>query len=211
MARVKQRLFSSTRLDRLANWAFNLGMLALFVRFVLRFSDDTLTTVRVSSILLLILMTLRTILYLTRRSTLKVSVDPFAWVVAVGGTWTPLLLRPVGVTEHPAGQALQVFGLGLQIVAIVSLNRSFGIVAANRGIRTRGLYSVVRHPLYASYAFSYTGFLLSQASTYNFTVVAFWVFFQGMRIRYEEEVLSLDPDYSAYMRRTRWRILPFVF
>ncbi len=124
---------------------------------------------------------------------------------------SPLLFRPVAADEHPAGQVLQILGIVLQVLAVVSLNRSIGIVAANRGVRTRGLYSVIRHPLYASYVFSYAGFLLNQPSAYNATVVAFWVFFQWMRIHYEEQVLTLDPEYTAYMERTRWRILPFVF
>lgn len=211
MPRVKDHLFANPRLDRVADWGFNLGMMALFVFFAVRFGRDVADTARLSSILLLGLASLRAILYLTRRRPIKVSVDPFAWIVAVSGTWTPLLFRPVAGAEHPAGQALQIVGIVLQLAAVTSLNRSIGIVAANRGVRTRGLYRFVRHPLYAAYVFSYTGFLINQFSPYNATVVAFWVFFQLMRIRYEEELLLLDSEYQAYAGRTRWRVVPFVF
>jgi hypothetical protein len=34
---------------------------------------------------------------------------------------------------------------------------------------------------------------------------------QIVRIRGEERLLSLDPEYAAYMGRTRWRLLPFVY
>lgn len=211
MSRIRDHLFADRRLDRMAEWVFNLGMVTLFVLFAIRFGRDVAHTARLSSTLLLGLSSLRAILYLTRRRPQKVSVDPFAWVVAVAGTWTPLLFRPVAGEEHPLGQALQIVGVALQLAAVVSLNRSIGIVAANRGVRTRGLYRFIRHPLYASYVFSYSGFLINQFSSYNAVVVAFWVFFQLMRIRYEEELLSLDLEYRAYMSRTPWRILPFVF
>ena len=211
MPRVKDHLFANPRLDRLAEWGFNLGMVALFGFFIVRFGRDVAATARLSSVLLLGLATLRAILYLTRRQPIKVSVDAFAWIVAVAGTWTPLMFRPEAGDEHAVGQVLQIAGIVLQLAAVTSLNRSIGIVAANRGVRTRGLYRFVRHPLYASYVFSYAGFLLNQFSPYNATVVAFWIFFQWMRIRYEEDLLSLDPEYQAYMARTRWRILPFVF
>lgn len=211
MSRAKDHLFANPRLDRLAEWGFTLGMVALFGFFVVRFWRDVAQTARLSSILLLVMASLRAALYLTRRQPIKVSVDPFAWIVAVAGTWTPLMFRPVTADEHPVGQVLQIAGLVLQLAALSSLNRSIGIVAANRGVRTRGLYRFVRHPLYASYVLSYAGFMINQFSPYNTAVVAFWVFFQLMRIRYEEELLSLDSTYQAYMAKTRWRILPFVF
>jgi protein-S-isoprenylcysteine O-methyltransferase Ste14 len=35
--------------------------------------------------------------------------------------------------------------------ALAALGRSFGFVAADRGLRASGPYAMVRHPVYASY------------------------------------------------------------
>src|ERR1700682_5194874 len=45
-------------------------------------------------------------------------------------------------------------GVLLQIYAKLTLRRSFGIIAANRGVMTSGPYRVVRHPMYAAYLLS---------------------------------------------------------
>jgi protein-S-isoprenylcysteine O-methyltransferase Ste14 len=44
-------------------------------------------------------------------------------------------------------------------------------------------------------------------------VVIYGVFvtLELMRIGAEERVLSQDPDYAGYARKTRWRVLPFVY
>jgi protein-S-isoprenylcysteine O-methyltransferase Ste14 len=150
--------------------------------------------------------------FLIRRAPVKTSKSPCDWLVGIGSTLLPLLLRPV---ERPydfvVGEFLQVFGLALQIIGIISLNRSFGIVAANRGIKTDGLYRVVRHPLYSSYFVDFLGYLINNFSVPNCLILAATGFFQVRRIFIEEDFLKRDASYAEYMKRTRWRLIPFVF
>src|SRR5260370_25569425 len=54
---------------------------------------------------------------------------------------------------------LQVAGALLAALAVISLGRSFGIVAANRGIRTGGPYRFVRPPLYSAYILTQIGYM----------------------------------------------------
>jgi protein-S-isoprenylcysteine O-methyltransferase Ste14 len=153
-------------------------------------------------------------LVVVRRRSLHTSRQLSDWVIALVGTAAPMLQRP-GDLLHPAieplGIGLQLLGAGLSVFATVSLGRSFGIVAANRGVRTTGLYRFVRHPLYGSYLVSYAGFLLGSASPVNLVLIVLATLCQYLRARAEERVLSLDPAYKEYMERVRWRFIPYIW
>lgn len=150
-------------------------------------------------------------LVVTRRRSSETSTSAGDWAVALLGTAAPLLQRP-GLPLHaavePIGLALQLAGAVLSLAATLSLGRSFGIVAANRGVRTGGLYRAVRHPLYGSYLVGYLGFLLGSVSVVNLLLVVVAVCCQYLRSRAEERVLACDPSYRAYMARVRSRFLP---
>jgi protein-S-isoprenylcysteine O-methyltransferase Ste14 len=85
------------------------------------------------------------------------------------------------------------------------------LVAANRGVKTGGLYAVVRHPIYAGYFLSFGAFIIQNTTVANAVIYILFVLLELMRIGAEERVLSQDPDYVAYARTTRWRVLPFVY
>jgi protein-S-isoprenylcysteine O-methyltransferase Ste14 len=149
--------------------------------------------------------------YLSRRFPKETCFSLYAWTSEAGGTFLHLLFTPVPSQQYAAAQGMQIVGLVLQIAAILSLNRSFGVVPANRGIKTNGLYSVVRHPIYTSYVIGLTGLLINQFSALNLMVFTAWVVFQLLRIHYEEDFLMADPAYQAFSQRTKWRLIPFVF
>jgi protein-S-isoprenylcysteine O-methyltransferase Ste14 len=93
---------------------------------------------------------------------------------------------------------------------MLSLRRSFGIVPAHRGIRTGGLYNVVRHPLYASELVWFLGFTIDNPSGWN---IGLWLcdcVLQFSRACAEERFLSVDPTYSQYRTRVRYRLIPLV-
>ena len=104
-----------------------------------------------------------------------------------------------------------VTGLSMQIAAKINLNRSFGIVPANRGVVTDGFYSIVRHPVYASYLIGHVGFLLLNPNWWNLTVYTSGLAFQVSRMLMEEGLLSHDPLYQAYRQHVRYRLVPGVF
>jgi protein-S-isoprenylcysteine O-methyltransferase Ste14 len=74
-----------------------------------------------------------------------------------------------------------------------------------------GPYQWVRHPIYVGYAVTQIAFLLSHPSWWNLMVYAAAFSAQCMRISAEEKVLSQDPAYVAYMSKTPYRIVPFIF
>jgi len=90
------------------------------------------------------------LLLVFRRESRRLSRHPWDWIVALGGSFTVLLVRPASTAIAPEflGVALLVAGTVFEIYAKIVLGRSFGIVAADRGIVVGGPYRIVRHPIY---------------------------------------------------------------
>ena len=113
-----------------------------------------------------------------------------------------------------AGVALQSCGLVWQIVAKLTLGRSFGVLPAARGLVTRGPYRVVRHPIYLGYLIGHVGFLLSNFSLQNLLALVMLYTAQTLRMLREEAVLKAGEQqgaYHAYCAAVRYRIVPFIY
>jgi protein-S-isoprenylcysteine O-methyltransferase Ste14 len=104
-----------------------------------------------------------------------------------------------------------VSGLALSILAIATLGRSFGIVAANRGVKAGGLYRFVRHPVYVAHLTGDLGYVLSYPTTPNLIVFALTFVALVVRARVEESLLARDAAYRAYLERVPWRFVPYVY
>lgn len=136
---------------------------------------------------------------------------PVPWtdvLLAWGGTLLPLAMRPNGAPPNALGSLFVVIGAVLATGAVLSLGRSFGIEAANRGIQTRGLYRFVRHPIYAAYLPLMGGYLLAYVSWWNAVIFVVWMACQVGRIQREEALLRQDAQYQSYAGRVRWRLIP---
>lgn len=152
-------------------------------------------------------------LFLTRRRSKATSTRLIDWIAAAGG-WLPLAFMPVNnVAEGlaPAGTAVQMVGLSLTIVCFMALGRSFGIVAANRGLKVHGPYRIVRHPVYLAHAVTMTGFVIANLHAYNVALFAIIMAFQVYRMNAEERVLTETGDYAQYANQVRWRLLPGLY
>lgn len=152
--------------------------------------------------------------FLIRRPPRAVSGRIGSWLVAAGGTFGGLLLRPGGA--HPpwsaeAGFGLQLAGLVVAIISLLALGRSFGFVAADRGLKTRGPYAVVRHPVYASYLLIQSGYVVQSLSLRNILIFACVTACNVGRALAEERLLAGSSAYRAYQRKVRWRLLPYLW
>ncbi len=155
--------------------------------------------------------TLVAALFMLRSEPAAVSHSPLDWALAIASTGAPFLFAPSGDGLLPAARVLIVAGVLLQICGLLSLNRSFGLVAARRQIKTSGLYRWIRHPLYASYLLSYVGYVLSNSSLGNAVTCLLASMLLLARLVREERFLSRDSEYLLYMRHVKYRILPLVF
>ena len=153
------------------------------------------------------------VLFITRRQPLTVSRSPIAWIAALLGGFGLNAARPhyapVGGLEL-VYQALQVGGAIAATIALITLGRSFGFVAANRGVQTRGPYRIVRHPVYASYLLVEAGYLLENPSVSTALVISAVMVAQLGRVWQEERCLAADPVYAEYRQRVRQRLVPFI-
>jgi protein-S-isoprenylcysteine O-methyltransferase Ste14 len=153
-------------------------------------------------------------LFIVRRPPEQTSRRAAAWLAAPVGTFTMLLARPVA---HPyAGPGLvlelvQLAGVLLAFAGLGILGRSFGLVAANRGIKTSGLYRLVRHPVYAGYFLSDLGYVFENLSLRNTTLLVVAIAGQLVRISEEERLLAADRAYRDYCGRVRYRLIPYLF
>lgn len=155
--------------------------------------------------------TLAAAFFMFRTDPKTVSDIPFDWIVGVMGTLGPLFLRPASWGILQEAQYIILAGVTLQILGLLSLNRSFALVAAKREIKTAGMFRLVRHPLYASYFVITTGYVLSNTSLWNIVVYVLTLGLLVIRMLREESHLSQDSSYRSYMQTVRYRVIPFVF
>jgi protein-S-isoprenylcysteine O-methyltransferase Ste14 len=191
----------------------NVTLGVFFTIFAIAAFQSWRATGHVQMLLLALQETLIIGLAITRRRPKEASDSGWDITIALVGTALPLFQRAGGLQLEllrDVGIAIQVLGTALSLYATWSLGRSFGVVAANRGVQTKGLYGVVRHPLYASYLVGYIGFILGNLSVLNILVVGLSVVCQVLRAQSEERVLRRDPAYVEYAARVRHRFIPFV-
>lgn len=148
------------------------------------------------------------LILLRRRGVVATGIRPV--LLGFAGTAVPLLILPIGIQLVPdfVSTVLMVGGVALSIIAKLSLRRSFGLVAANRGIKSGGLYRFVRHPMYMAYIVNHIGYLMLYLSPWNVAIYALAWILLWMRADEEEKLLRADPAYREYAARVRSRLIP---
>jgi protein-S-isoprenylcysteine O-methyltransferase Ste14 len=168
----------------------------------------------IQAVLLVISESLGVFLILTRRSATKVSTRPLDWALSFMAVNAPLLAIPAAANTLIPSQittALMFAGMILQISAKITLWRSYGLVPANRGIKTKGPYGFVRHPMYAGYTLTHIGFLLGFPSLHNFLLYLTTFLIEVARLIREERILNEDRAYRQYSTGVPYRLLPGIF
>lgn len=172
-------------------------------------------TSRWTALLLLVSEGYTLLLVLFARRAMARDMSVSTVVATVFGSCTGVLVAPQGtfrLLPEALGAGLQVASLAWQFTAKVFLGRSFGLLPARRGLVLNGPYRLMRHPIYFGYLIGHVGFLLTNFSWRNAAVLALLYVAQVQRIRREEAMLAAtSPDYRAYQKRVRWRLLPFVY
>lgn len=99
----------------------------------------------------------------------------------------------------------------LGAACLLNLGRSFGILIALREVKTDGLYSLVRHPMYGTDILLRIGFIVSHLSWRTATLFVLSTGCYVYRAILEERFLSQDRAYREYMIRVPYRFLPGVY
>ncbi|MGA8438213.1 MAG: isoprenylcysteine carboxylmethyltransferase family protein [Candidatus Sulfotelmatobacter sp.] len=117
---------------------------------------------------------------------------------------------------RPAALGILILGLGVRVVAIVTLGRAFSANVATRAgqrLQRSGLYSLVRHPSYLGLELILLAFALHARTWACFAVVLVPPTLAVLyRIHVEETALCLafGSDYEDYSRSTK-RLIPGVY
>jgi protein-S-isoprenylcysteine O-methyltransferase Ste14 len=193
--------------DRLAR----LLIIALFSLMAVAIGSDFLKTGRFTGLLLLASEGLVVVLTVLRRAPVVVDRSARARVLTVLSLLGPPLVRPASV----ATLAPEVVSVGISVIALlvviagkVSLGRSFGLMPANRGIVSTGLYRLVRHPIYLGYLIAHVAFIMANPTPWNIGVFVIADIALLARAVCEERTLSRDAAYRSYQTRVRWRGVP---
>jgi protein-S-isoprenylcysteine O-methyltransferase Ste14 len=202
------------RSDRLADFAGRGVIVVLFTLMTMRLLADFAETGRVTGLLMLVGEALVVALTVFRRAALVLDRSWRARIITGLSLSGPLFVRPVSDGEMASGAmtaSLTAVGLLVVVVGKLSLGRSFGLMPANRGIVSSGVYRWLRHPIYAGYLLTHFGFLAAHATAWNVTVLLLADAALLARAVLEERTLALDQAYVTYQQRVRWRVLPGVF
>jgi protein-S-isoprenylcysteine O-methyltransferase Ste14 len=152
------------------------------------------------------------LMFVVRRPAEGVSRSGLAWIAAPIGSFAMLLARPAGGgLPQLLCESVQLVGVAVALVSLGTLGRSFGLVAANRGVKTGGPYGLVRHPAYTGYLIAYLGYVAENPSPWNFALLCIGTAFQLVRIREEEGFLAGDSAYQRYCGRVRYRLVPLLY
>ncbi|MBN2009996.1 isoprenylcysteine carboxylmethyltransferase family protein [candidate division KSB1 bacterium] len=95
------------------------------------------------------------------------------------------------------------FSIGSVIMARTSLNIVFGEVREKPEVITKGLFGIVRHPVYLSAILLYLGFISFSLSLLSVMVWVVIIGFYHFLARYEERLLLVEfgEEYETYMKR----------
>lgn len=189
-------------------------IVALFSFMVMRIGADFLQTGRPTGLLLLISEALIVILTVLRRAPISVDRSLKARLLTGLSLAGPPLVRPAALAPFApelVTAVLSACGLLVVICGKMSLGRSFGLMPANRGIVSSGLYRFVRHPIYMGYLITHAAFVIAHPTSWNLSVLLVADVALMARAVCEEGTLSRDPHYREYQHRVRWRVVPGVF
>jgi len=198
----------------LADNAARVLIVLLFSLMVYRIGMNFLETGRLTGLLLLASEALVVVLTVVRRTPVCVDRSVRARMLTTIAMMGPPLVAPAQTPPIVSDTiSLSVCAVGLLVVigGKLSLGRSFGLIPANRGIVSSGLYRVVRHPIYLGYLITHVAFVAAHPTVWNLALLAIADLAQMARAVCEEQTLAQDERYRAYQRTVRWRVVPGVF
>ncbi|MDT8300393.1 MAG: isoprenylcysteine carboxylmethyltransferase family protein [Sedimentisphaerales bacterium] len=199
----------------LMHWLVNIVVASFFSYYVydsiIRLATGTCVTLLIA---LLFRNTSITLVFLLRRPSKLTSRNVGDWIAAIGGTFITYLYtsqaKPIYPFIVPTAYLVMIVTAFLSTIGIINLGRSFGLVPANRGIKTDLLYGIVRHPLYLLYTIYDLAVISLAFSLHNCCICILHALFSYLRAKREESILMQDITYQEYASKTRYMFLPGV-
>ena len=128
----------------------------------------------------------------------------------LGSPW-PRSSRPslevAAILVALGGGALLVAGMGSLGSALTPFPRP----VSGASLRDRGVYALVRHPIYGGVLFLGLGWALWASPMALVALGCLAAVFEGKRRREEAWLAEVYPGYAAYRERVRHRFVPFLW
>lgn len=118
--------------------------------------------------------------------------------------------------EWAVWSAVVIFLVGFMLYAEVLrenvyLSRTIEVHTGQKVIDT-GLYAIVRHPMYTATILLFLAMPLVLSSPLSFALMLLYIPLIIKRIKHEEALLERELEgYSDYMRRVKYRLIPYIY
>ncbi len=198
----------------LADRGARILVIALFSFMAVRIGADFLATGRLTGLLLLASEALVVVFTVLRRAPATVDRSMRARALTALSLLGPPLVKPSlfpPIAPEVITVGLSALGLFVVIGGKMSLGRSFGLIPANRGIVSTGLYRLVRHPIYLGYLITHLAFVAANPTLWNLALLLTADIALLARAVCEERTLARDDAYRHYQTKVRWRVVPGLF
>jgi protein-S-isoprenylcysteine O-methyltransferase Ste14 len=154
------------------------------------------------------------VLSLVRVPARSAMVNPRSLLTTAAMMTIPAMMRPGSSTTGAIAYlaiTIEVVGIAFTQISRIYLGRRFGLLPANRGIVAGGPFRIVRHPIYSGWLVLTIGYLMAYPTRWNIGIILISLPFLIWRIDLEEEHLTADPEYRAYLAKTRYRLIPGIY
>jgi protein-S-isoprenylcysteine O-methyltransferase Ste14 len=116
------------------------------------------------------------------------------WAAPVFWNWEPVFFFFL---------AIIICGGMINLTGLLALRKAFTIMSEARALIRQGIFSLVRHPLYAGHFMVFFGYLMFHLHWYTCALYAMFMAGQYVRARIEErKLMGTFPEYAGYMRTT---------
>lgn len=153
-------------------------------------------------------------LILFRQDHRAIETNIFPQLIALMAFFSGIFLvrTPLADASFPTAAKWVLFaGIVFGIMTLLNLGKSFGILISLREVKSRGIYGVVRHPMYLSDILVRVGYILKNSCTQNVILFGASILCYVYRAILEEKFLGQFPEYQEYMKRVRYRFIPGIF
>jgi protein-S-isoprenylcysteine O-methyltransferase Ste14 len=199
----------------LKSGAFGVVLCLVWGSFSVRQGLALLENFKLTEFLWLIYNVTISLLFLIRARPSVVSMNVSHWVVALITSFSGFLFFRQGVNSGPilslAAESLIVGAILLGILTSSTLGRSYDFLPALRRVKTGCVYGIVRHPMYLSSIVIKLGYVLKNPSIYNACLLVVITVLYDKRAKYEEAIMSHSASYVSYLRRVKYRLVPWVY
>lgn len=125
------------------------------------------------------------------------------------------------LTERPPIAALKIIsivflalGIVIVLVALFTFRQRVTpnpIPLDTARLRTKGIYGLIRHPMYSSVIFFLIGFSLFEKAYFSFLLNIGAIIFLTTKIKFEEkQLIEKFPEYKIYQSKTK-KLIPFIY